>query len=529
MKNTDNNSHLNNNIDWLLQDDVIATLPDSKVGLEKETLRVGHDGKISQLAHPKPLGSALTNAYITTDYSESLTEFITPPLNSIEESLTFLNNTQKFVYDKLDNEILWATSMPCVVAGETSIPIAEYGSSNVGKMKTVYRKGLGHRYGRVMQVIAGVHYNYSLGESFWVQFQAHQRNTDDLNDFISDQYFGILRNLLRNGWVIPYLFGASPAVCKSFLGGQSTNLEHFDVTSYYQPYATSLRMGDIGYQNNKENESGVKADYNSLSKYVESLKSATETPYSGYINIGVKSNGEFQQLNTHILQIENEYYSTVRPKQILNNNEKPSLALKKRGVQYIELRSLDVNAFEPSGINEVQMYFIEAFIMLCLLQKSDSITKQEQIEIDRNEIETAHYGRTPNFKLLQCGSERLLKDWGVSLCDEMQQICIALDKANHTTNYSKSLAVQRNAFLDPDKTPSAKMLSEMKSKQEGFYHFALRLSQQHKKFFDEYNLDKTQVKFYEDLAVESIEKQKKIEELDSISFEQYLKNYFSQT
>ncbi len=528
MKSTGKQYYLDN-IRWLEQDDVLATLPESKIGLEKETLRVGNEGKISQLPHPVSLGSALTHSTITTDYSESLTELITPPLHSIQAALTFLNNTQKYVYDKLDNEILWATSMPCVVAGETSIPIAEYGSSNMGKMKTVYRKGLGHRYGRVMQVIAGVHYNYSLGASFWSNYQKHRKNADPLNEFISEQYFSLLRNLLRHGWVIPYLFGASPAVCKSFLGGQSTNLEHFDVTTYYQPYATSLRMGDIGYQNNKENESGVKADYSSLNNYVKSLKSATETPYSGYVNIGVKSKGEYQQLNTHILQIENEYYSTVRPKQILDSNEKPSLALKKRGVQYIEIRSLDVNAFEPSGITEEQMYFIEAFILLCLLQESPKISTQEQEEIDRNEIETAHYGRKPDFKLLQLGQQRLLKDWGVALCDDMKPICAVLDKANNTSNYSQSLIIQREAFIDSNKTPSARMLQEMKDNEEGFYHFALRLSQQHKLFFDNYQLAEKDINSYDAMVLSSIEKLKKIEQSDTISFEQYLENYFSQT
>jgi len=529
MNKLTNNLYLKDNVDWLQQDEVIATLRDSKVGLEKETLRVGHEGKISQQAHPKSLGSALTHPYITTDYSESLAEFITPPLHTIKEALTFLNNTQKYVYDKLDNEILWATSMPCVVAGETSIPIAEYGSSNVGIMKKVYRKGLGHRYGRVMQVIAGVHYNYSLSESFWIKYQQQRNNTDKLSDFISEHYFALLRNLQRYGWVIPYLFGASPAVCKSFLGGQSTNLEHFDITTYYQPYATSLRMGDIGYQNNKENETGVKADYNSLDNYVDSLKSATETPYSGYENIGVTNKGEYMQLNTNILQIENEYYSTVRPKQILNANEKPSLALKKRGVQYVELRSLDVNAFEASGINEQQMYFIEAFILLCLLQESLSITKQEQVEIDNNEIETAHYGRRPGFKLMQCGKERTLKDWGVSLCDDMEFICNALDKANSTTHYIESLLIQRQAFVDPETTPSARMLNEMKSNHEGFYHFALRLSQQHKEFFENYTISQEDIKFYDDAVVLSNNKQKEIEQADTISFEQYLEDYFSQT
>jgi len=535
MSATKNSQYLDDNLAWLQQTEVLNTLPASKIGLEKETLRVELEGEISARPHPHALGSALTHTYITTDYSEALTEFITPPLNTVEEALSFLNNTQKFVYDRLDEELLWATSMPCVVAGETSIPIAEYGSSNAGKMKTVYRKGLGNRYGRVMQVIAGVHFNYSLSESFWVEYKKLRGDSDisddnkNLTDFISAHYFALLRNLQRYGWVVPYLFGASPAVCKSFLGGQSTNLEHFDVTTFYHPYATSLRMGDIGYQNNKESETGVKANYNSLDKYVDSLKSATETPYEGYVNIGVISKGEYQQLNANILQIENEYYSTVRPKQILNSNEKPSLALKKRGVQYIELRSLDVNAFEPSGINERQMYFIEAFILYCLLQESGSITEQEQNEIDENEIETAHYGRKPGFKLTQCGEKRLLKDWGVQLCDEMKLICNALDKANNTTQYSESLISQRDKFIDPEKTPSARMLAEMKSRQEGFYHFALRLSQQHKTFFDEYPLSEEQVNFYNDSVAISIKKQSEIEQADSISFSEYLENYFSQT
>ncbi|MFV1983774.1 MAG: glutamate--cysteine ligase, partial [Thiohalomonadales bacterium] len=254
-----------------------------------------------------------------------------------------------------------------------------------------------------------------------------------------------------------------------------------------------------------------------------------ETPYSGYVNIGVKNKGEYQQLNTNILQIENEYYSTVRPKQILISNEKPSLALKKRGVQYIELRSLDVNAFEPAGINEEQMYFIEAFILLNLLQESEEITRQEQIEIDQNEIETAHYGRTPGFKLMRDGVELLLKDWGIKLCDEMKPICNALDKANNTTNYSKSLVIQREIFIDSSKTPSARMLNDMKNNGEGFYHFALRLSQQHKNFFDNYELSEKDINFYKDMASLSIKNQEDIEQSDSISFEQYLENYFSQS
>ena len=142
----------------------------SLIGLEKETLRVSQKGGLAQTPHPIRLGSALTHPYITTDYSEALLEMVTPPSNDINSALQFLRDMQHFIYNQLDNELLWATSMPCVVAGETSIPLAQYGSSNAGLMKTVYRRGLGHRYGRVMQVIAGVHFNFSFSEKFWPLF-----------------------------------------------------------------------------------------------------------------------------------------------------------------------------------------------------------------------------------------------------------------------------------------------------------------------------------------------------------------------
>ena len=419
------------------------------IGVEKESLRVSPEGGISQIAHPGSLGAALTNPYITTDYSEALLEFITPPLPHIESVLEFLRDSQSYVYQKLQNdEILWATSMPCVVAGDKSIPIADYGRSNAGQMKSIYRLGLGHRYGRAMQVIAGVHFNYSLPEEFWPVYKDILQETEqNLTDFQSDQYFSMLRNLQRYGWLIPYLFGASPAVCKSFLGGAETNLQDFDKNTYYEPYATSLRMGDIGYQNNKENESGVKACYRNLDAYVQTLQGAIETPYKDYEKIGVKVDGKYKQLNANLLQIENEYYSTVRPKQILQGNEKPIMALRKRGVQYVELRSLDVNAFDPLGINETQLRFIEVFMLFCLLADSEQICFSEREEIDRNELDVAHKGRDPDLKL-NCGTSRvLLKDWAKDLLNGMQSVSELLDTDKEGSPYLNALNLQLEKVL----------------------------------------------------------------------------------
>jgi glutamate--cysteine ligase len=504
------------------------------IGLEKETLRVNVQGSLAQTQHPESLGSPLTHPYITTDYSEALLELITPPLNSIKGASQFLQQAHKFVYQNLDQETLWATSMPCILAGETSIPLAKYGSSNAGLMKTVYREGLGLRYGREMQVIAGVHFNFSLADDFWPlfietqSFEIKKNKSVQLQDFVSDGYFQLIRNLQRLGWLVPYLFGASPAVCKSFLGDSPTDLDEFDPSTYYEPYATSLRMGDIGYQNNKENESGIKAVYDNINSYVDSLTCAINTSCPEYEKLGVIKNGHYQQLNSNILQIENEYYSTIRPKQLLLGDEKPSLALKRRGVRYVELRSLDVNAFDPLGINDSQLYFLEAFLIFCLLHESPLIDPTERKEIDENEMCVAHAGRDPGLRLHRCGKVIPLKQWGLEVCDEMSSICEMLDNKSNTKMYTQTLSKQREKIINADLTPSAKMLEEMRENKESFHHFAARKSKLHQHYFKQVVLSPQQQLFFEQQVKLSFEKQKQIEANDNMPFEQYLNAYFSQ-
>ncbi len=504
-------------------------LQGGRIGLEKESLRVSPEGTISQKPHPGALGSALTHPYITTDYSEALIEFITPPFADTRESLQFLCDTQTFVYSKLEDELLWATSMPCVLTGESSIPIARYGKSNAGIMKTVYRRGLGYRYSQVMQVIAGVHFNYSLPEVFWPVFQDLEQDTQPLRNFIADAYFALIRNLQRFGWLIPYLFGASPAVCKSFLGGKATDMQEFDANTYYEPYATSLRMGDIGYQNKKEDRTGIKACYDNLDAYVASLTYAIETPCPLYENMGVVVDGEYRQLNTNILQIENEYYSSIRPKQLAGREEKPTHALKRRGVRYVELRSLDVNAFDPLGIHEDQLRFLEAFLVFCLFHESPPIRAREGKEIDENQSAAAHRGRDPSLRLQRCGDTPLLRDWAAELCEAMQGVCEYLDAGEADQPYSKALEIQREAIRDPDKTPSARMLAEMWEKGEGFYQFAKRMSQEHQRYFNSRRLSDERSRFFTEAARRSLQAQKKIEAADEIAFDEYLRRYFAQT
>ncbi len=506
----------------------VDTVSRSKIGLEKESLRAAESGSISQTPHPQSLGSPLTNPYITTDFSEAMMELITPPCDSIEQAMLFLNDLQVYIYSHLREEILWATSMPCVVESGDCIPIAQYGKSNAGLMKTVYRRGLGYRYGRTMQVIAGVHFNYSFSEEFWTMYQDIEQDRQQARSFISDRYMCLIRNILRYGWLIPYLFGASPAVCKSFLHGKPSMLSTFNENTVYEPYATSLRMGDIGYTNNKESMAGIKADYDSLVAYIESLRCAIETPFDEYEKIGVKVDGQYRQLNANILQIENEYYSTVRPKQVLLDNEKPTNALEQRGIEYIEIRSIDVNAFDPLGVNEEQLRFLEVFVLFCLLQDSPALSPDEINEIDINLVQVAHFGREPDISLSRDDGSAGLQQWAGELLDAMRGVAQLLDAAHQCQAYSRSLSSQIDCVHDPARTTSARMLSEMNRNKEGFFHFARRMSLQHFDHFNTLQLSGERQRQFEQAAKDSIARQQQIEAEDAIDFDEYLRCYFAQ-
>jgi glutamate--cysteine ligase len=419
--------------------------------------------------------------------------------------------------------------MPCVVDGEESVPIARYGSSNDGRMKHVYRRGLGYRYGRIMQVIAGVHFNYSLPENFWPVFRESEQDARPLQDFVSESYFSLIRNLQRFGWLIPYLFGAAPAVCKSFMAGQPTSLAEFDAGTYYAPYATSLRMSDIGYTNKREKKTGLDVSYNSLDEYIASLTRATETPCPAYERIGVVVDGEYRQLNANLLQIENEYYSSMRPKRILRDNEKPIHALKRRGVQYVELRSLDVGVFDPMGVNEGQLRFLEAFLLFCLFHESPPIDGNERREIDYNQMSAAIRGRDPLLYLEHRGQTIALRDWATAIVDGMAGICEILDGDEAERPYANALAAQRELIRAPELTPSARILAEMRTNGEAFFEFAKRMSERHQRYFRGLPLDDGLMEKFREMATQSLQRQQQMEAADPMSFEEYLRRYFGQT
>ena len=492
-----------------------------QVGIEKESLRTDPQANIAQSDHPSELGATLTHPFITTDYSEALLEFVTPPLPDSGQALAFLDDIHRFVYPRIGQESLWPGSMPPRLAGEQSIRIAHYGSSNLGQMKEVYRRGLGYRYGKIMQVIAGIHVNLSIDEAFWPRWQALKNDSSALRDFVDQQYFIQIRNLQRIGWLIPYLFGASPVVDESFRHAGAGMLAEFDRHTRIVEDATSLRLGDIGYTNQRENEIGIKACYSSLPEYVRCLAGAISKPYRPYEEIGVCVDGAYRQLNANILQIENEYYSNVRPKQITRENEKPTHALLHRGVRYVEIRSLDLNPFSALGVEQEQLDFIELLFLYCLLADDRSIDRRQREEIDINAYEVSHHGRRPNLELRLDGESVPLTQWGESIFSEMRQLAELLDKPN----YIAALDRYEPALRDPDETLSARILKEMRLKSSTY----LELIHDYAKTYQAATqpLASEREKEFMRIATESLAKQKQIEAADSLPFADFLSEYFA--
>ena len=498
-------------------------------GIERESLRMQSNGFLSQASHPKALGSALTHPHITTDYSEALMEFITPPQDSIKKALHYLEDIHAIAHRYLENgEKLWPLSMPCMLDDEeNNIRLAQYGTSNAGRFKTLYRHGLGVRYGRRMQTISGVHYNLSFPDQVFEALQ--QQETDDtlksltLQDYRSHRYFGLIRNFIRLTPLVMFLVGASPSVCQCFMTGREHHLLPLLKGTLFLPYATALRMGNFGYQNSAQKELGI--HYNNLSGYLEGLQKAVKTPYAPFSRLGLNDEqGEPIQINDHVLQIENEYYSLVRPKQVPQAGETPSEALEKRGVGYVELRAVDVNPYSPIGIDENTAAFLEVLALYCLLQDSPDLLDQEQEQIERNQTEVVNRGRAPNALIIDAAGEHAIEDWSRTQLTEMQPLADLLDATYSTNLYSAALAIMLKRIDEVDETLSAQVIADT-LENGGTWNFCSFMAQQHATTYAQHQLSPDTMSYFEGLAEQSLQQQQQLEQDSSLSFEQYLADY----
>ncbi len=505
-------------------------------GIEKESLRVNADGTLAQTPHPRALGSALTHPSITTDYSEALLEFVTPTHTDVDDLLADLFALHHFTYQNLEQEKLWVNSMPCIVPGEEHIPIARYGSSNIAQMKEAYRRGLSLRYGSLMQTIAGIHFNFSLPEAFWGEFigSDHPR---EITTQKSRYYFSLIRNFHRHSWLGCYLFGASPAVCKSFLRGREHILEDFDPHSFYAPWATSLRLSGLGY--NSDAQAGIEVGYNNVDDFIASLRQAIRSPRAEYQKFGVKVDGVYRQLNANLLQIENEFYSVIRPKRVTDSGESPSRALRQRGVQYVEVRSVDLNPFVPIGIDAECVHFFDMLLLYCLFSDSSDIGRDEWACAAQNRQRVVMKGRQAGLKLCNYSgpstrkpgterafTERTFTEQGNDLLNHLKPLAELLDQVTGQTVYRASLRAQQDKVADPTRTPSAQIIQQMTQQKTSFYEFAMNLAEQHETLFKQTRMKHQQHEKMHAQARHSHHQQKEIEDNDKLNFDDFLKDYF---
>ena len=499
-----------------LQDRIDALPPDRlagmRRGIEKEGLRVLPSGELAITPHPPVLGASLTHPKITTDYSESQMELITGAHRGVQDCLDELTEVHQFALQALrarGDEMLWASSMPCLLPTDETIPLARFGGSNVGRAKSIYRMGLGFRYGRRMQTICGIHYNGSLP------------------GVTSEQYFALIRNFRRHSFVLLYLFGASPALCRCFAQGRPHALQRLSEKTLYLPHATSLRMGRLGYQSDAQATLAV--SYNSLEGYAASLQEALTRPYPAYEAVGVRNpGGDYNQLGTSLLQIENEFYGTIRPKRVIASGERPLHALRERGVEYVEVRLMDLNPFVPVGIDAPTARLLDVFLLHCLLSDSPPDTPEEITELQHNQHLTAARGREPGLRLRRQGQGVLLSDWGAQVLDECIPLAARLDREHGNSDYSTALAAARALIDAPAQTPSARVLAAMAGAHEqSFIAFTLAQSQHANSALLDLPWSAAQQARQTALAEASVAAKKAIEASDTLDFEEWRQHYMA--
>ena len=428
-------------------------------GVERECLRVTPAGRVAATPHPEQLGSALTHRYITTDFGEALLELITPPAKNTRDLTDWLAALHEFVLERLSGEQIWPASMPPTISADAELAPAEFGSSNIGRLKHVYRLGLANRYGPRMQAIVGIHFNYSPPPDFWVSLPELESMSSGIVAKRSSWIMGQMRNVRRLAWLPTYLLGASPAFHAGLSAVRQPGLKKGRNGTLYAPSATSLRMSSLGYTSALQ--AGLVISANSLHEYVRDLEAAVHARHAGFRKIGVCIEGHYRQLSDCVLQVENEYYAAARPKRRIRRGERAATALRRRGAEYLELRLVDADPFEPLGVSAQSMHFMEAFLLYCLLDESPPMPVTDYLTALSNLDATAWHGRAKGARLFRKGREISLRAWGLEVCEGMTAVCEALD-GGVPGDYIKALEAARDSLRDPGLTPAARVLDELR-------------------------------------------------------------------
>jgi glutamate--cysteine ligase len=451
----------------------------------------------------------------------------------------------------MDDEILWDLSMPGPLPQDAQIPIADYGQSNLGRFKHVYRRGLALRYGRAMQCIAGIHYNFSLPAAIWPLLAADvgvDKDAPDVatataetvatspnaaqapDDVQSAGYMSMIRNYRRFSWLLLYLFGASPALDRSFFRDREDpsakdkpyGLDTFGTDTLYLPYATSLRMSDLGYHNRASREMR-RPDLSTLRTYLSGLSEAIAAPYAPYAEVGTHQHGEWVQLNTNLLQIENELYATIRPKRVGNANERIMHALARAGIEYVEVRCLDLDPFEDVGISDTTVRFLDAFLLMCVLEDSPCDATL-QSEADANFLDVAKDGRRPDKTLVCNGTAITLAEWAEQLLARVDDAARILDSQKGDGVHVAAVHAQRAKLASPALLPSSRVWAATQA--AGSYAaFGLARSRLHAELFRSEPLPAGQNERLVNLASASFATQQEREASDTMDFDTFVAQY----
>ena len=417
-------------------------------GIEKESLRVTNNGYISNKKHPETLGSSYTNPSITTDFAESLIEIVTPTYTNVDELYEKLKIIHVFINQNLkDGEMLWPFSMPPKIEDESKINIATYGKTNMGRLKHVYRKGLAIRYGKTMQCVSGIHYNFSISDKSLKHLGYSSQN--DKNK----AYLNLIRNFKRLFWFVLIEFGNSSVVDKSFVAGRANDLDILNESDLFKPYATSLRMSDIGYQSKAQKNLNFK--YNDLDAFLSELKNAIINPYSDFERLGQKDNdNNFHQISNGILQIENELYDCIRPKRAGKSGQRPYQLLKEQGIQYVEVRGIDLNPNEAIGISKDHIRVLDLLLVYCLITPSRKMTDKEKIKIEEQDIDVIKSGRNPNLEILYKDKKMSIKVARQELIKDLRHLALEfkdlafIDAIKNLGSFKKNKFNQAESFHD---------------------------------------------------------------------------------
>jgi glutamate--cysteine ligase len=498
-------------------------LRSGNIGIEKESLRI-IETNISQNLHPTSIGSSLFNKYITTDFSEAQLEFVTPPTKNSQSSVQTLDDIQHFVSNKIEDEYLWPFSIPPNFKNDLDVKIAKYGSSDLARFKELYRLGLAHRYGRAMQAISGVHFNFSFPEAIW-KSSLFYNQSKSLKTIRSNNYLSILRNVFRLNWLILYLFGSSPIILKNYLRESDNAYPKIDDDTYYLPFATSLRMSDLGYQNlGRQN---MIASTNSLDNYISDLRQATNTISKDFHAISEKFSPNIVQINGNIIQIEDEYYAVARPKSMSQKHRRLSTNLNVSGIDYIELRSLDINPFLREGISSKDITFLEVLFIYSLFKKDTPISSEEQKDISYNDFLVSRKGRSPDLFILDNGNRVSFKDKAKIVLDDMMIIAEYLDQDNN--GYIQSIERMLTRIEDPSKTLSALLLDKSLSDSNGFIGLGNTIGQENRKYYRSLDSsDNINWELLEKESKDSISQMNKAIPSTNESFQLFLNNYFDE-